>query len=237
MNTREPWGHLRLRDTIRLWFSRCVGGYCNGIDAIARNKPLFLASYLLTPYFHCLLCHVPQMIKFKEIYSFTGQNFEKDNHVHQRIHNAASNHHSDNRPVLMQTLRVLMNKVGAAASRIASTPCDSPTCSMEFVKQGNWITHRKRDHPDEVKDEDDVSAAVAFKRMRAQARDSLPDPNTIMDKSFVRDVNNAYDAILANQRLTDNERYKGGRNESLKRNRDIEKLIKDLADKGFNVGI
>ena len=106
------------------------------------------------------------MIEYKEIYSFTGQNFEKGNHVHQRIHAAASNHQDDNRHIMMQNLRVLMNKVGSAASRITSTPCDSPACSMTYQKQAHWISHRTREHPLEVDDETDVDAAVAWQRSR-----------------------------------------------------------------------
>ena len=230
VNTKEPWGHERLRDTLRLWFSTCVGGYCADAEVMERNKPLYLASYLLTPYFHCLLCHVPQMIKFKEIYSFTGQNFEKSNHVHQRIHAAASNHHSDNRPVLMQNLRVLMNKMDA---RITPTPCDSPACSVAFKFPGHWIAHRTKEHPAEVSDESDVQAVAAFNRCRERQLAAEPDPASSMELAFVRDVNNAYDAILAQERLLSNSRYEGIRKNKLKRDRDIQQLLRELKEKGF----
>lgn len=39
---------------------------------LRRNDPLFLASFLLTPYFHCLLSHVHQFLEGGEIYSFSG---------------------------------------------------------------------------------------------------------------------------------------------------------------------
>jgi len=147
VNTTKPWGWEQVRDTIRIWFSKCVGGYIDSNSTkVLKNKPLILASYLLTPYFHCLLCHVPQMVQYREIYSFTGQNFEKGNHTHQRIHAAASHHIDDNRLVMEQNLRVLLNKVGTVTDHAKAVPCDSPDCSRTFKTEGSWMNHWLREH-------------------------------------------------------------------------------------------
>jgi hypothetical protein len=240
VNTTKPWGHERLRDTIRIWFSRCVGGSVDNLPtneatahrgiSLQKNKPLFLASYLLTPYFHCLLCHVPQMIAFREIYSFTGQNFEKGNHVHQRIHAAASNHIDDNRPVMEQHLRCLMNKVGDEVKRQAATECDSPACSSSFKTKGAWVNHRKRVHEDDVVDETDVATETAFRRAREALMTSLPTAAAASDVSWARDVNNAYDALLAEERETQNKRYKRYRAELLKRQRVVVRSVDEDVD-------
>ena len=227
VNTTEPWGYLELRDTIRMWFSRCVSKYFkddNGKDKVKlpKNKPLFLASYLLTPYFHCLLSHVPQMVKHKEIYSFTGQNFEKGNHVHQRIHAAASNHIDDNRAVMEQNLRSLMNKVGTEATRLASTPCDHPACSKSYKTQGAWVNHKLNEHGES----DELAATFAFKRAHANVSGARPSAVAVTDDAFTRDVNNAYNALLAEGRLVEKKRNeKLNRGATRKRRREIDKEV------------
>ena len=79
---------------------------------------------------------------------------------------------------------------------------------MAFQFQGHWITHRKREHLSEVSDESDVQAAAAFQRSRLELLATRADPAATMEIAFVRDVNNAYDAILANQRFITNNKYK-----------------------------
>jgi hypothetical protein len=92
INTETPWTAQKTKDKILSWFSTTLDGLCDGKGKLPRCKPLVTASYLLTPYFHCLSCHIAQMIKHSgEIYSFSGQGFEKCNHVHQRMQQISGN--------------------------------------------------------------------------------------------------------------------------------------------------
>ena len=81
INAPKKQGVLRARNTINKWFKGNVNDCVErqeGGEPLQKNNPLFLASFLLTPYFHNLLNHIPDLLKHGEIHSFTGQKLRKD---------------------------------------------------------------------------------------------------------------------------------------------------------------
>ena len=224
INTPQPWTYERCRNTIRVWFSKCLDKWCDTGDVVKKNKPLFLASYLLTPYFHCLVAHVPAMIKQGEIYSFSGQGFEKGNHFHQRIHAAMTNHQQgeDSRTVMQQNLRSQMNPAAKVASKNVRFPCDSPACSVTFVYHGAWINHRKTHHSEEVRDESEADGILAAKRAADACTGNTP-LELASARSFIIDTHHAYDALLVGEAAVSRGLYKspvdGGRGIGEKRKR------------------
>jgi hypothetical protein len=229
INTEEPLEHVALRDKIRNWFSKTVKDDFKGATKkLPRNKPLLLASYLLTPYFHILQCHVHQMVKMREIYSFTGQSFEKCNHIHQRAHASGTNHIEDNRPVLQQNLRVLMNAAGSESHAQGRVLCGSAGCSASFSGQGAWTTHRRSDHSQEFPAELALETAQAYHVARLIAARPPSTAVVVMQASFIRDTNNAYEALKEDSRVKDRARYRDKSGAARTTQRNVNKSLREL---------
>ena len=218
INTPEPWDSKRLSNTIRSWFASCLTISetetpfdldTKGVK-VKKNDPLFLASYLLTPYFHCLLCHISQMIEEGEIFSFSGQPFEKCNHIHQRIQAAATNHivGEDSKAVAQQHLRIRMNTVGTFAAEEGAIPCDMVTCTSHSYTPNQWIAHRKRHHGEEVKDESLAASMRAADKAQQKAATTLQSRMAVTTSaSFIRDTNDAFNSLLCHDRELKNTNY------------------------------
>jgi hypothetical protein len=110
---------------------------------------------------------------------------------------------------------------------------------MRFLKtRGSWLNHRKNVHSSEVayansEPVSDIGVMCAYRTARAAVVAALPEPGRAMGAAYVRDVNNAYDAILAHERILEGERYKNGRKVKRKRQRTIEAMIEELEEHGF----
>ena len=132
-----------------------------------------------------------------------------------------------------------MNTVGVESTRLTSTPCASPACSESFKTRGSWLNHRKNVHGSAVAypngdPETDIGAMCAYEAARRAVVAALPEPARVMEAAYVRDVNNAYDAILSHQRVLENERYKNCRNTKLRRHREVEAIVHQLKEHGFD---
>ena len=124
---------------------------------------------------------------------------------------------------MCQNLRSLMNKTGTEASRLASIPCDNSACSRSFKTQGAWVNHALAEHARAS----ELEATFAFNRARAAVPGSRPAAVAANDDAFTRDVNNAYNGLLAEGRLLERERNNGnsGRGEKRKRLRAVNKQV------------
>jgi hypothetical protein len=79
---------------------------------LIRNLPLVSASFLLTPYFHCLKDHVHDILQYGNLRTFAGQNFEKMNNDHRLYWQNSNKRTGQEIPsILHQHLRVRMNPI------------------------------------------------------------------------------------------------------------------------------
>jgi hypothetical protein len=90
INSRNPPKTVRVQNLIDTWFHDNVNDYLNSEESLVqpddktkpkrlgKNNPRWLASFLLTPYYHALNCHVAGLLKpGQDLRTFSGQNFEK----------------------------------------------------------------------------------------------------------------------------------------------------------------
>ena len=229
INTKAPYDATRIQAEIRSWFAACLNGQTlpttktskgktrgskkarrrKKTTTLKRCQPLFLASYLLTPYFHSLLNHVPQMIRLHgEIYSFTGQNFEKANNVHQRGQQVSNGIRGDDcSQVIHQDLRTKLNPM-SRLDQLQRIECDSPDCSKTYSRAGDWSNHRKAKHP--TLDCSLDGERLAFNQMTA-TKDNRAEFIRAASDSFVTASMHAYDATKENKRRRNKTDYPASR--------------------------
>ena len=149
INSPKKQGVLKVRNKISRWFGEYVNDYVQKFTGkVEKNNPLFLASFLLTPYFHNLLNHIPELLAYDEIRSFTGQNFEKMNNDHRRFWQNSNMHCGvEIFSIIYQHLRVRMNPVRRADMLTARYPCSH--CSHPpFTYPKGFKNHVLKVHPE-----------------------------------------------------------------------------------------
>ena len=157
INCKEP-NYFKTKNMFNAWFYRYVDDYIKQTAEgpaqgdkprpMEEDKPAFLASFLLTPYFHCLLVHVAGMVKGdRNLRDFTGQNFERANNEHRLYWQNCSKVQGDEIPsVIRQHLRVRMNPV-ENQTRASSTSLQCPECSHKPYKYWKaFETHFVKEH-------------------------------------------------------------------------------------------
>ena len=157
INSKTP-NAFKTKNLINSWFLRYVDDYIEQTAEgtapgdkprpMREDRPAFLASFLLTPYFHCLLVHVPGMVREgRNLRDFTGQNFERANNEHRLYWQNCSKVQGDEIPaVIRQHLRVRMNPV-ENQMRAASTSLQCPECSHKPYKYWKSLeTHFVSEH-------------------------------------------------------------------------------------------
>ena len=234
LNTPKPWSHHRMENKVKMWFAQCLGGYCDTTvkgKKVKKNDPLFLASFLLTPYFHCLLCHVHEMLKVGDLFSFSGQSFEKCNHTHQRIQAAATNHRvgEDSKSVAQQHLRIRFNTIGLLSSNESDIPCDEITCTVRCKSTAGWITHHKRKHPDTVHEETEVESLRRAGVAQSHAVTAIEARLAIGNAThIIQDINDAYNALLTMDREKSNTYYQEKGKDKRKVRRQAQKTLDEF---------
>jgi hypothetical protein len=108
-------------------------------DLEAGNDPLYLASFLFTPYFHSLLDHIPDLLKAGDLRCFAGQNFEKMNNDHRLYWQLTNKQKGKEIPAIMDHhLRVRMNPVRAEdRNHPGSLQC--PHCTHPRFTKPQWF--------------------------------------------------------------------------------------------------
>ena len=109
--------------------ARGVFEFYDDEDSEVGNTPLFLASFLFTPYYHSLLNHIPKMlVDAGNLRSFAGQNFEKMNNDHRLYwQNSCRVAGKEIPSIIYQHLRVRMNPV--RRRDLATDQIQCPHCS------------------------------------------------------------------------------------------------------------
>ena len=154
INCEKPFA-MKARNMITKWFSLYVDDYLES-DLPAPGSRMqcskaFLASFLLTPYFHALLVHVPDFLKNgHNLRSFTGQNFERANNEHRLYWQNSSKVAGDEIPaIIRQHLRVLMNPIkNRRSNNDGALQC--PHCSQKpYVYRKAMKNHLLENHKDQ----------------------------------------------------------------------------------------
>ena len=162
---------------ITAWFKTFVDDYVEQAPVadengkIAKNDPAFLASFLLTPYFHALLEHVCFFLKNgHNLRSFTGQNFERANNEHRLYWQNCNKVNGLEIPAVMrQHLRVRMNPVGLV-ERSIDGKWQCPGCAHPpYSYKRNLQKHLKGLHPNEYQWNDEL--LLSLQRISYQAEE------------------------------------------------------------------
>jgi hypothetical protein len=150
-----PRGLWLAKNMIHQWFNTAVNDYLTDLvleeeESLKghKNKPLYLASFLLTPYFHMLLVHVPELLENGDLRTFAGQNFEKCNNDHRLYWQVSTRREGEeSTQILLQHLRVRLNPVSTSDRTTKRLKC--PLCSHAGYRYLGWFQrHMISKHPE-----------------------------------------------------------------------------------------
>jgi hypothetical protein len=163
-----------------------------------KNLPLINASFLLTPYFHCLKDHVADLLEHGNIRTFAGQNFEKMNNDHRLYWQNTNKRKGYEIPSIMfQHIRVRMNPVRRLD--IAKV-LQCPHCSQPPYTKPRWfmdhMTTQHKEHPLSRQSVQGLKAAQ--KRASAMA--------CVTSAAFATDVIKQLD-VLSQEKSASNKAY------------------------------
>ena len=118
------------------------------VFAVKKNDPLVVASFLLTPYFHCLLKHVPDLLTTGDLRSFSGQNFERRNNEHRLFWQNSSKRQGEEIPsILNQDLRNCLNPIRRTdLAKKLQCPANLQCAHKGFTYLKSFAKHLKKDH-------------------------------------------------------------------------------------------
>jgi len=148
INSGSQQNNKKVKAKIKKWFKAFTSDYLAqqevpvGSDPkllkLQKNDPLFLASFLLTPYYHGLCDHIWELIGEGDLRTFCGQNFEKMNNDHRLFwQNSNKVKGCEIFSILHQHLRVRMNPVRRGDLTIGSMQC--PLCSHPPYTKPKWF--------------------------------------------------------------------------------------------------
>jgi hypothetical protein len=198
-------GVFRVKNKIEKWFQLAVDDYINktvGSLKAHKNKPLFLASFLLTPYFHQLLVHIPQLLKNGDLRTFAGQNFEKCNNDHRLYWQVSTKRPGEETvQILSQHLRVRLNPVSISDRTTKRLKC--PCCEHPPFRYIGWLQrHMVALHPD-------TRWNARFLADRLVERRKAKKTSEASSKEFIHAVLDlAYPDLVAKKKVENSNYYK-----------------------------
>jgi hypothetical protein len=172
-------------------------------------KPLISASFLLTPYFHCLKDHIHKLLANGDIRTFAGQNFEKVNNDHRLMwQNSNKRKGTEIYSILYCNLRVRMNPT---RRRDVTKLLQCPHCSHPpYTYPQRFKNHMRDIHSEHVL----VRSVV--QSMRATT-DKEANIIHVSLADFAHDVTTTQVATLRKKKSTYNKAYHAKNKEARKK--------------------
>ena len=144
VNSAKP-GMVRLtKGKITKWFTNYVAG-----RVTEDNTFLFTTEFILTPYFHCLLWHIPHLLDSAEnLRQFCGQSFERRNNEHRLFWQNSNKVKGVEIPsILNQDLRNCMNPMARTDQQSLWHCPASLLCSHKpFTYKKSFDNHLRKKH-------------------------------------------------------------------------------------------
>ena len=148
-------------------WQRGVQGWVMGcVHGTKQQKALFPSNFV-TPYVHTFMNHVPSLLLlWKDLHEFAGQEFERENNVHNLIWFRCSSRKglAATRGIMLAALRRLANSVGDARVYL----CLEIGCGSRYKSQTTLDNHTRAKHPHATPQSAPQARAKALLQARAK---------------------------------------------------------------------
>ena len=204
VNSAQPTMMPRMvKELIYKWFQ----AYVSGEKVNPHPEPLFLASFICTPYFHGLLDHIPDMLEVVEnLRQFCGQSFERRNNEHRLFWQNSNKVKGQEIPsIIHQDLRNCMNPITKFDKDLLwQCPAELLCPHKPFTYKKSFAKHLRKDHNIVFNVEEQAKG-----RTEGEARRKL---TRAAHKEFAKQVTDAFTIIEnAHKQVVNTDHAKNGK--------------------------